>query len=78
MVQINRRNQKWKRKALKKYEDELDMVNGGAGEYIEPEPASLPDPESRAPQTSARTNPETKQLNDIWDKFKKGKDPYFM
>lgn len=49
-------------------DEELDMVKGGAGEYIEPEPAFLPDPESRVPQSSARTDPEIRPLNYIWDK----------
>ena len=61
-----KRNLKWKRKVLGNYP--LDMVNGGAGEYIEPTPASLPDPESRVPMSSARTDPEIKPLNYIWDK----------
>ena len=57
------------KKGFKKlYEDELDMVNGGAGEYIEPEPASLPDPESRAPQGIARYDPEIRQVVYIWEK----------
>ena len=60
---------KMEKKGFRKIsEDELNMVNGGAGEYIEPEPASLPDPESRVPQSSARTDPEIKPLNYIWDK----------
>lgn len=67
------------KKGFKKLsEDELDMVNGGAGENIEPEPASHPDPKSSAPQSSAHTDPKEKQLNDIWARLKKGKDPYFM
>ena len=48
-------------------EDELDMVNGGVGEYIEPEPASLPDPESLVPQSPACIDPELKLVHHIWD-----------
>lgn len=60
---------KMEKKGFRKIsEDELNMVNGGAGEYIEPEPASLPDPESHVPQSSARTDPEKRPLNYIWDK----------
>ncbi len=65
----NKEEHKMEKEGFRKLsEGELDMVNGGAGEYIEPTPASLPDPESRVPQSSARTDSEIKPHNYIWDK----------
>ena len=58
-------NDKDKRKLS---DDELEMVSGGVGVDIEPEPASFPDPKSFAPQSSAPTDPEIKRLNYRWDK----------